>query len=232
MRMVESKFGVPAGIYVGKFNGIKPMKDEGKPRVGQDGRPMEPGVEWQWEVTEDPDHGGEFVGKLTGRITSPDPTTKNACGTLFSGVVGKTISQLLDSKEDLDPGNYVGFLYRLVVSVNKSDPAKTYVTDCKRVQAGAASPPPPPANRPKPPPAAKPAPSSPPPPAASKPEPKCWFTLSNGDPIEMTATEFRREVEALRVRPEEAQWMPPDQSQPWAPVVGSVVMQDSGEAPF
>lgn len=173
MKMVESKFGAPVGFnYLGKFMGTMPMKDDG-PRLGRDGKPMEPGIEWQWEITHDPDHDGEHVGKIVGRITSPTPTLGNACGELLSGLVGRSKQQLLNDDRDYEPNDYVGFTYQLVISAQKDKQDKTQVTACKRVPQDTGTPPAPPrAKGASPPTAAKPAPrSAPPPPAKGPPLP-------------------------------------------------------------
>ena len=62
MKMKESKFGAPAGIYTGKYLGVAAFKGDGKPRYGNDGNPMEPGIEWQFEITE----GEQFVPEARG----------------------------------------------------------------------------------------------------------------------------------------------------------------------
>jgi hypothetical protein len=145
LRKTESKFGAPADVYVGKFKGVSQMKDEGKPRLGKDGNPMEPGIEWQWEITE-----GEFRGQLVGRITGSTPTTKNACGTLLDGVLDRKAN----IGEDTDPNSMIGKLYRVVVSPSKDNPERTNVTQVKLMSAGTA---PAPASRPaRPTPAPKP----------------------------------------------------------------------------
>jgi hypothetical protein len=151
-KVKESKFGAPAGIYVGEFLGIQPMKDDGKPRLNRDGKPMEPGVEWQFKITE-----GEQAGQIVGRITSLEPTTKNACGTLLSGLVGHVVR----ADEQIDPAGYVGRRYQIVIGHSKESPEKTYVTQIHAVAGGGASAPP----------SAPPAPTGPRPPAAPPPTP-------------------------------------------------------------
>lgn len=141
LRKKESKFGAPSGIYVGKFLGLSPMKDNGTPRLGRDGKPMEPGVEWQFEVTE-----GDYAGQIVGRITSAVPTTKNACGTLLDGLVGRTVA----ADEDVDVDQYKGHAYQIVIGPSKENPERTQVVQIVRQRAGgqAAAPPRPAAPKP------------------------------------------------------------------------------------
>jgi hypothetical protein len=128
------------------------MKDDGRPRLNRDGKPMEPGVEWQFKITE-----GEQAGQIVGRITSLEPTTKNACGTLLSGLVGHVVR----ADEQIDPAGYVGRRYQIVIGHSKESPEKTYVTQIHAVAGGGASAPP----------SAPPAPTGPRPPAAPPPPP-------------------------------------------------------------
>lgn len=154
MKCRESKFGAPAGIYLGRFVGVKPFVGDGKPRLGRDGKPMGPAVEWQWEIT-----AGEQKGQFVGRITAADPTTKNACGTLLSGLMGRPIRP----DEEFDPDECIGQVYQVVISPSKEDPDKTQVTQVVLSQGSAR-----PAT-----PSARPAPASPAPrPAAKAPPPK------------------------------------------------------------
>jgi hypothetical protein len=199
LRKKESKFGAPEGIYLGKFLGVEPFKGDGKPRVGRDGRPMEPGIEWQFEIVE-----GEHAGQIVGRITSAVATTKNSCGELQDGLVGRTVG----TDEDIETGNYVGFLYQVVIGKSKENPDKTQVTKIVRAKGGA---PPAPAaipgyeNRPAPPPRppspAAPPPPPPPPAAAAPPppppaEPLYW--VSDGtktDPTPQPASKLRADYQ-------------------------------------
>ena len=128
LRMQESKFGAPKGIYQGKFLGINPMKDSG--RLGKDGKPMAPGIEWQFEIVE-----GDYAGKIVGRITAATPTKANSCGKLLQGLVGKQLS----ANDETDVNDYVGQTYQVVVGAGVENPDKTQVTEIFR-QGGKAAP--------------------------------------------------------------------------------------------
>jgi hypothetical protein len=163
VKMGESKYGAPAGVYVGPFLSLDEFKGDGKPRMGHDGKPMGPAVEWQFEVGQGP-HKGQIIG----RITSAKPTAKNSCGVLLQGLVGRP----LKPDEEVDVSQYVGKVYQLVVSASKENPEKTYVTQIFPLESAAPSPAPPgPA-----PPVSPPAPVPPPQPTAIVPPPP-----ANGD---------------------------------------------------
>jgi hypothetical protein len=115
----ESLYGAPADVYDVKFLGIEPMRDNGAPRLGRDGKPMPPGVEWRFEII-----SGPHAGKLVTRITSTTPTPKNACGTLLDGLLGRPVG----IGEPVDTDAYVGKLFRAVVSQSTTNPKRTQVT--------------------------------------------------------------------------------------------------------
>src|SRR5262245_30912045 len=228
--MQESKFGAPAGFnYVGKFLGLKSLPED-TARVGRDGKPMPPGVEWQFEITQDPDHSGEFVGKIVGRITSPDPTTRNACGTLLSGLVGVSIPEMLSSRLDYNPGDYVGQSYQLVISRQKDNPERTQVTEVKRANGSLPLSVPgqaPPVSLPQTArsqaalpavlagrkPAPPPRPGGPVPPKQPQDEPRYWASIGGSEPEEVTGTEIREQLSAGK----EVKVMSLDQSSGWQP---------------
>lgn len=209
MRMKASKFGAPAGVYLGRFLGVSTMKDDGKQRLGRDGRPMEPGLEWQFQIV-----GGDYDGQQVGRITAAVPTTKNSCGTLLSGLVGRTIRP----DEDVDPDPYKGETYQIVVSSSKDDPERTYVTQIVR-QAGSgprarpaaasAAPSPPPAPAPRPAPA---------PPGAATGGREWWGDFGQGTQrvFEHQVLERLAMLSTVEER-DEVLVMPIDQSGPWKP---------------
>src|SRR6478752_6050776 len=128
MKMKMAAFGAPKGFYVAKFLGLKPFTES---KIGRDGKPMEPGMEWRFEIGEDPDHDGAYVGVSVGRITSQEPTAGNACGTLLGGLVDRDIK--LNEEVDTDP--YVGQLYRVSVQGQKDKPDKTQVVSIVRIKA-------------------------------------------------------------------------------------------------
>jgi len=125
MKVKESKFGAPAGIYTARFLGVKPFQGDGKPRLGRDGKPMGPAVEWSWEIVE-----GPSVGQVVGRLTSPEPTIKKACGTLLSGLIGR----VLRADEEADPDQYIGQIHQVVIGSSKDNPEKTHVVQVVQLQ--------------------------------------------------------------------------------------------------
>src|SRR5262245_8022919 len=107
MRKSESLFGAPAGVYTGVFLGVTPMRDNGQPRLGKDGKPMQPGIEWTFRIT-----GGPYDGRVVSRVTAAEPTSKNSCGKLFDGVACRVVPP----GEDVDIDQYVGRPYQIVVA--------------------------------------------------------------------------------------------------------------------
>jgi hypothetical protein len=195
LRMRESKFGAPEGTYLGTFLGLKVMKDDGKPRLGQDGRPMEPGMEWQFEITDDPDHDGANVGQQVGRITSQAPTELNACGVLLRGLLGRKI----EPDEEVDTAPFVGQLYRITIGPQRNNPEKTQVIQLARVRTGPA--PTAPAPKPPPPrPPARPAPAPAAPPQV-KPE-RYWVQKGEGEPELLAVHEVNAWLAEVKVPPD------------------------------
>jgi hypothetical protein len=122
MTMGESDFGAPAGIYSEcRFEGIFPMN--GALRVGRDGKPMPPGIEWRFKIL-----SGPFAGRTIGRITGEKPTAKNSCGEMLCGLVGHP----LRVGESFDPATVVGQAFQVVVAQSKTDPTKVHVTQVFR----------------------------------------------------------------------------------------------------
>jgi hypothetical protein len=124
LRMHESQFGAPPGLYDTQFLGVKNLPDDGKPRLGYDGRPMPPGMDWQFQITR-----GEHTGKIVGRITSKTPTRKNSCGMLLRGIVGRE----LKPNEEVDLSALIGVACQVVVSRSKDNPDRTQVTEVMRI---------------------------------------------------------------------------------------------------
>jgi hypothetical protein len=122
MRKTESEFGAPAGVYVAEFQGVFPMT-EATPRLGRDGKPMPPGIEWRFKIVE-----GPFAGRIISRITSKTPTAKNACGVLLDGVAGRP----LGLEEVFDPDTMRGRQYQVAVDRSKTNPDRTQVTSVFR----------------------------------------------------------------------------------------------------
>jgi hypothetical protein len=106
------KFGASEGQHVAKFLGVTMMPthdDAGKllpPKIGQDGKPMEPGMSWEFEVAEGPDKG-----KIASRISGKHPNPKNIAGRLMAAVSGKYLKPGVAINLD----QYVGKLYLITV---------------------------------------------------------------------------------------------------------------------
>jgi hypothetical protein len=208
-RMKESKFGAPVGVYVAKFLGIQPMKNESK--VGRDGKPMGPAVEWQFEIVE-----GDHVGQIVGRITPAEPTSRNICGTLLNGLFGRTISP----EEDVDTDPFIGKLYQVVISPGKENPEKTNVSQINQIKAKAPAQTSTPRSAPAPP--TKPRPAAPKPAAAtpeSQPGPSdatlFWVDDGSGEPTEWTAGDIRQKLREATIKESDIKVMTHDQASGW-----------------
>jgi hypothetical protein len=118
MQKQESQYGAPAGVYEGVFSGVAPMP--GPPKIGKDGKPMGPSVEWKFTL----DKPAEFAGRIVSRITSAVPTPKNGCGELLDGLVGRNVG----FSENIDTDAYLNRPYRIVIGPGKEDKTKTVVT--------------------------------------------------------------------------------------------------------
>jgi hypothetical protein len=127
----ESKYGVPPGEYQARFLGVEPMPDNGSPRLGRDGKPMPPGIEWRFEVLSGPN-----AGRWATRVTSEAPTPRNSCNKMLEGVPGRSVS----SGETVDVAACVGTVYRVVVEPSTYNADRTQVTVVLRDNASAASP--------------------------------------------------------------------------------------------
>ncbi len=200
MRLKDSKFGAPVGVYKAKFIGMYPMKQEaGKPRIGTDGKPMGPAVEWQFEIIEATEDVP--VGQLVGRITAAEPTARNSCGMILSGIIGRPLTK----DDDLEPAMWANKLYQVVIGTSKDDPNKTQVVQVIPLKAAAngqpqaqAAPP----STPRPPTTS--APKPPPRPAAkqseSVPEPMYWVTTTDGEEPELvTGDQIRAMLKAKKI---------------------------------
>ncbi len=95
MKLKVSSGGVPKGTYLAKFVSVESITND-----------YGPGLTWKWEVLRGP-HAGQSVG----RITTPTPTAKNACGKILSGLLGKSLSV----DEEVDLSLLVGKAYLVVV---------------------------------------------------------------------------------------------------------------------
>src|SRR5262245_1403211 len=95
-----SSGGVPAGSYTGTFAGVEPQ-----PENKEKGYPA--GVRWKFTID-----AGPHAGQTAGRVTGGTPSPKNGCGKLLSGLVGRGLKE----GEQIDPGEFVGRRYMLVVA--------------------------------------------------------------------------------------------------------------------
>lgn len=121
LTFTKSKFDVPEGQYVAQFLGLQmldPKPGEG-PRLGQDGKPMPPGMAWRFQILEGPESG-----KQADRISGRQPSPKNVCGRFLAAVSG----QILKDGMEVDLEQYVGKKYRINV-VQKESGNGTCVSD-------------------------------------------------------------------------------------------------------
>jgi hypothetical protein len=130
----ESLYGAPAGVYEARFLGVEPMRDDGTPRLGRDGKPMPPGVEWNFEIV-----AGQYTGRRVGRITSSTPTAKNACGTLLDGLLGRRVG--VGERVEVSP--HVGKMFQVVLGISPTNPERTQVVQIIRPQQASMPPAPP-----------------------------------------------------------------------------------------
>lgn len=115
----DGNYDVPVGEYIVKFKGVRYMEPQNPPMMGRDGKPMEPGMAWDFVI-----EGGPHNGKETGRITGRSPSTKNSCGRFLRSVTSRFIKD--GDEVDLDP--FIGKHYRVIVEPTQ-DGQKTRVSD-------------------------------------------------------------------------------------------------------
>jgi hypothetical protein len=96
MKLTVSSGGVPVGSYLGRFVGVEKVTND-----------FGDGLAWRWEIV-----GGPHAGQRVGRITTAQPTTKNVCGKILAGLIGKPLS----AGEQFDLDGCVGKTYLLVVA--------------------------------------------------------------------------------------------------------------------
>lgn len=80
---------VSGGLYDAKFIGIE---ETTHPEYGA-------GLEWQWEIVK-----GRSNGQRVTRRTGRDPTPRNSCGKIISGLLGRE----LKDGEEIDPQAFTG----------------------------------------------------------------------------------------------------------------------------
>jgi hypothetical protein len=176
------KFGASEGQHVAKFLGVTMMPthdDAGKllpPKIGQDGKPMEPGMSWEFEVAE-----GSDKGKIASRISGKHPNPKNIAGRLMAAVSGKYLKPGVEINLD----QYVGKLYLITVEPTSTGKG-TRISDTPAPSpyTGAA-------------PAASPPASSGPPPRrgttnAGKPAPAFYWVETNPDADPIKVADLRK----------------------------------------
>jgi hypothetical protein len=96
MLLKVSAGGVPAGSYHAKFLGVEVVNNE----YGD-------GLRWNFQITV-----GDYAGRNVSRTTAKNPTTRNTCGTLLSGIAGKPLT--IDA--EFEVAAYVGKTYLVVVN--------------------------------------------------------------------------------------------------------------------
>jgi hypothetical protein len=166
-KVQEGGWNAPAAVYRATFEGVRPFETD-KPKMGRGGKPMEPGVIWEFRIT-----AGEFAGKVISRVTAATPTTKNACGTFIEGLRGRPL--VLGEQPDVSA--YVGQQFLVTVGKRREGDG-TYPTGVCRDTPSANGTPAAVA-----PPSA--APAGPPP-----PPPSFWVMRGPGDIPLMSSTEL------------------------------------------
>lgn len=100
---------LPVGAYVGRFLGYRdapPPQPGQRVPTGRDGNALQPGMIWEWEVTDGPEKG-----KIADRMTGKQPTPKSACTAIAAAVSGAMFQEGLS----IDFTQFVGKLYRFNV---------------------------------------------------------------------------------------------------------------------
>jgi hypothetical protein len=98
-----SSGGVPAGSYTGTFAGteIQPENKEKGYSVGT-----------RWKFTID---AGPYAGQTTSRITGSTASSKNSCGKMLAGLLGRALKE----GEQIDPEQFVGKRFMIVVAAGQ-----------------------------------------------------------------------------------------------------------------
>lgn len=98
----DSPFMVPNGEYLCEFVGLRdlPLRET----YNEEGKLMEPAASWQFRILE-----GKEKGKTLERVTSKRPTTGNACGRMYAGLMG---IPYLETGTELNWRDYKGCRYR------------------------------------------------------------------------------------------------------------------------
>lgn len=86
---------IPQGTYYADFEGVEPYSND-----------YGPALRWHWKIAQ-----GQYAGSTIQRVTSPKPTSANACGKLLAGLLGKALA----NGEAVDTASLVGKRYLCVV---------------------------------------------------------------------------------------------------------------------
>ena len=175
------EFGVPEGSYVGRFVGVVEREADPK-RLGQDGRPFPPGLEWQFEIAT-----GEHQGKTVSTITSQQPTAKNSCGRMITQMSGGSVRML--KGVEFDPDRYRGQQFNLIVEANSTGNG-TKVGSVMPLQGSPAPAPPAPLGRVAPVPPPRPGMNA----VSSPVEPFLWVAFGTEEAVQMTRTALQAKV--------------------------------------
>jgi hypothetical protein len=94
--MMKWKPIVPPGQYWARFLGVEDRDDEN----------YGPGLAWRFVILD-----GPYAGQEVSRITSLEPTKRNACGKLFQGLAGGRVAD----GAQLDIDSFIGREYGVVI---------------------------------------------------------------------------------------------------------------------
>jgi hypothetical protein len=101
--LTVSSGGVPSGNYTGTFADV-----EAQPENKEKGYPA--GLRWKWTI-----NAGPCAGQIVSRVTGNSPSPNNACGKVLSGLIGRPLQE----GESIDPDQFVGKPYMLVVAAGQ-----------------------------------------------------------------------------------------------------------------
>jgi hypothetical protein len=96
--------GVPVGSYTAEFVGFENQPENKEKGYGA-------GLRWKFVI-----ESGPQAGQVASRITQPLPTTKNSCGKILAGLLGRA----LRDGEQVDPDAFVGKRYMIVVAAGQN----------------------------------------------------------------------------------------------------------------
>jgi hypothetical protein len=100
----ENPYEVDEGRFLARFLGESVYYN---PEArGKDGKSIDPGYKWEWELSEGPD-----TGKRVNIITGQVPSLKNKCGRIIMALAN---GNLFDGSA-FDSSKFVGFYYRVTI---------------------------------------------------------------------------------------------------------------------